>query len=90
MAEALDTLRARWEAVARYRVVITEPRAKVGITVGSGLTWTEATKLEEQENARLRAENPGLTSWTIPMASRELENNAEALAAYRNPESASG
>lgn len=77
-----------WHAAARYRVVRSrfDPMAyRTVITqLGTGLTFSAAKQLQAEEEDRIRREpdyRPGLMC--NPLALVELENNAEAYAAFK-------
>lgn len=81
--EELERMREAWHAVARYRVVVSEPFTWRHRVIAAGLTWDEATAIAREEDARAAAANPNASSWRLPLAFRELENKDEALAQYR-------
>lgn len=85
--DTLVAIRERWRSVARYRVVVLQqwPWYKTGRELAHGLLWAEAEALYSTETARIALENPALSSWSRPMVTIELENEAEARAAVIEP-----
>jgi hypothetical protein len=81
----LEQMRAAWEAVARYRVIISERdrRGQRRRVLDEHLELAAARRLADQENARIQAAPDYRGAWTAPLAMIELENPDEARVASR-------
>lgn len=78
--ETLEAMRARHEAIARYRLILTDwskPKGSQVAEVERGLTWKEVTSKRDQANAQLKA--LGRSRFGDPMYGVQLTNAWECM-----------
>lgn len=78
--ETLEAMRARHEAIARYRLILTDwskPKGSQVAEVERGLTWKEVTSKRDQANAQLKAQ--GRSRFGDPMYGVQLTNAWECM-----------